>query len=158
MNLTLRFILLCGWMTIFSLGLQAQNFGVDSNIIDYSTPKKYTIAATPVIEGLVSSNIDQNSLIVRCGLTAGTQISVPGEDFSVAIKSLWKMRLFSQVEIVIDKILGDQIFLKIKLTELPKISLYSPAGISKSEREDLTEKLDIIGGVTPYADLSLIHI
>ena len=90
MNLTLRFILLCGWMTIFSLGLQAQNFGVDSNIIDYSTPKKYTIAATPVIEGLVSSNIDQNSLIVRCGLTAGTQISVPGEDFSVILEIFLK--------------------------------------------------------------------
>lgn len=158
MKLTVRLILLCGWMTIFSLGLNAQNFGVDSNIIDYSSPKKYTIAATPVIEGLVSSNIDQNSLIVRCGLTAGTPISVPGEDFSIAIKSLWKMRLFSQVEIVIDKILGDQIFLKIKLTELPKISLYSPGGISKSEREDLTEKLDIIGGVTPYADFTRIGI
>ena len=111
MKIGLRIIFLCGWMTLYIAGANAQHYGVDSNGVDYTNPKKYTIAATPVVEGLISKNLDVNSLVVRCGLSAGTIVNIPGEDISNAIKSLWKMRLFSQVEIVVDKILGDQIFL-----------------------------------------------
>ncbi len=158
MKRAVRIIFLCGWMILFSAAAKAQHFGVDSNSVDYTNPKKYTIAATPVVEGLVSKNLDMNSLVVRCGLTAGSIISVPGDDIANAIKSLWKMRLFSQVEIGIDKILGDQIFLTIHLEELPRIGMFSFSGTSKSEDEDLRPKLDIVGGVTPYAEFTRISI
>ncbi len=150
-------LFLWGWMTIGCAVLNAQNFGIDTNVVDYANPQKYVIANTHV-EGLESRLLDENSLIVRCGLMANKIITVPGEDFSKAIESLWKMRLFSEIEIRIDKILGDQIFLIVKVKELPKITLYSPEGVSKAERDDLREKWEIIGGVTPYNDYTKANI
>ncbi len=144
----LRLVFL-GWMTIYGSMLNAQSYGVDSNSVDYSNPKKYVIGGTRFV-GIESKLLDENSLIVRCGLMVNKIITVPGEDFSKAIESLWKMRLFSDIEISVEKILGDQIFLIVKVTELPKISFYSPAGVSKAERDDLREKWEITGGVTPY--------
>lgn len=157
MKQRVRFIFLCGCLSLFSISVNAQNFGLDSNGIDYTNPQKYTIGGTTVV-GLESTTIDVNSLIVRSGLIVNKIITVPGENFSIAIKSLWKMRLFSQVEIVVDKILGDEIFLTIKLSELPKISLYTFDGASKSEQEDLRPLLDIVGTVTPYADFTKRNI
>ena len=63
------------------------------------------------------------------------------------------MRLFSSVNIVVDKILGDQIWIGIEVEELPKISAFAFTGTSKSEDEDMRPLLDIVGNVTPYADL-----
>lgn len=157
MKKLVRLFLLCGWMTMFAVNANAQQFGLDSNLIDYSTPKKYTIASTE-IRGVKSPNIDLNSLVVRTGLTPGLPLSMPGEDFSIAIKSLWKMRLFSAIDIVIDKILGDQIWIGIEVQELPKISSFALTGTSKSEDEDLRPIMDIVGNVTPYAEFTQIHI
>lgn len=157
MKQLVRLIFLCGWMTFFTTLANAQNFGKDSSIVDYGNPKKYTLAATEV-RGVKSPNIDINSLIVRTGLTPGLQLTVPGEDFSIAIKSLWKMRMFSEIDIVVDKILGNQIWLGIEVTELPKITGYYFTGTTKSEDEDMRPLLEIIGNVTPYADFTQVHI
>ncbi len=93
MKQLVRLIFLCGWMTFFTTLANAQNFGKDSNIVDYGNPKKYTLAATEV-RGVKSPNIDINSLIVRTGLTPGLQLTVPGEDFSIAIKASGKCVCF----------------------------------------------------------------
>ena len=150
-------LMLCGMLMLLSGMSFAQTFGADSNAIDYGNPKKYTIAGTE-IRGVTSANLDLNSLIVRTGLTPGLQLTVPGEDFALAIKSLWKMRLFSDVQVRIEKILGDQIWLVVEVTELPKIGLFAFTGTTKSQDEDLRPLLDIIGNVTPYADYTKVHI
>jgi len=157
MKRTLVGLILCSLLLGLSLVGNAQQLGADSNSVDYTNPKKYTIASTE-IRGVTSPNLDLNSLVVRTGLTPGLQLTVPGEDFALAIKSLWKMRLFSDVQITIDKILGDQIWLVIQVTELPKISMFAFTGTSKSQDEDLRPQLDIIGNVTPYADYTKVHI
>ncbi len=157
MKRTLFSLLWCGVMLLLSGAVQAQQFGADSNSVDYGNPRKYTIAATE-IRGVTSPNLDLNSLIVRTGLTPGLQLTVPGEDFALAIKSLWKMRLFSDVQIYIDKTLGDQIWVVVQVTELPKISMFAFTGTTKSQDEDLRPLLDIIGNVTPYADYTKVHI
>jgi outer membrane protein insertion porin family len=59
---------------------------------------------------------------------------------------------------VVDKILGDQIWIGIEVIELPKIGGYQITGSTKSEDEDLRPLLDIIGNVTPYADYTKKHI
>lgn len=157
MKRTLYSLLLCGMLMLVSGMSFAQTFGLDTNAIDYGNPKQYTLAGTE-IRGVTSPNLDLNSLIVRTGLTPGLKLTVPGEDFAIAIKSLWKMRLFSDVQIRVEKILGDQIWLVIQITELPKISMFAFTGTTKSQDEDLRPLLDIIGNVTPYADYTKVHI
>ena len=47
--------------------------------------------------------------------------------------------------------MGNQVFLVIQLDELPRISKYSPDGLSKAEEDDIVEKIEIVRG-TPYTD------
>ncbi len=68
------------------------------------------------------------------------------------------MRLFSDVQIFVEKTLGDQVWLTIQVTELPKVSKYAFTGTTKSEDEDLRPQLDIIKNVTPFADYTKTHI
>ncbi|MBC8172304.1 MAG: outer membrane protein assembly factor BamA, partial [Chitinophagales bacterium] len=122
--------------------------GVDSSEVDYGNPSKYEIGGVRV-EGV--RTLDEKSLIARAGLEPGFIITIPGDDISRAIQNLWKMRLFSHIEIQVEKVLGDKVFLIIQLDELPRISKYSPGGLNKTEEEDIVEKIGYLRGA-PYTD------
>jgi outer membrane protein insertion porin family len=79
------------------------------------------------------------------------EIQIPGDAITRAIQNLWKMRLFSTIEIRIDKILGNDVFLTIVLDELPRISKYSPGGMTKTEEEDIVEAIGFLRGA-PFTD------
>ncbi len=138
---------LCTILIGMFIPAQAQ-YGVDTNAINFSQPKDYTIGGVRV-EGIVT--LDENSLIARSGLIIGSTIKIPGDEITKAIQNLWKLRLFSKVSIQYERITGQNIFLVIQLDELPRISKYSPGGLSKAEEEDIVEKIDIVRG-TPYTD------
>lgn len=116
----------------------AQNYGIDPNQIDFGKQKQYDIAGIR-IEGIKS--LDEPSLIARSGLFIGSTINIPGDEISNAIENLWKLRLFSNVQIEVEKFSGNDAFLIIRLDELPRISRYSPGGLTKGEEEDIVEKL-----------------
>ncbi|MBC8046463.1 MAG: BamA/TamA family outer membrane protein [Fimbriimonadaceae bacterium] len=122
--------------------------GIDSSQVDYSNPQKYEIAGVTV-NGVVF--LDAPSLIQRSGLLIGSEITIPGDAIARAIQNLWKMRLFSTIEIQVDKILGSQVWLIIQLDELPRISKYSPGGLTKTEEEDIVEEIGFLRGA-PYTD------
>ncbi|MBK6729466.1 MAG: BamA/TamA family outer membrane protein [Bacteroidetes bacterium] len=126
----------------------AQNYGIDPNQIDFGKQKQYDIAGIR-IEGIKS--LDEPSLIARSGLFIGSTINIPGDEISNAIENLWKLRLFSNVQIEVEKFSGNDAFLIIRLDELPRISRYSPGGLTKGEEEDIVEKIDIVRG-TPYTE------
>ena len=112
----------------------------DNNpVILYSiTPKKYEIGGIKV-EGV--KNYEDYVLIGLSGLSVGQTITVPGDDITTAVKRYWRHGLFSDVRIEAEKIVGNQIFLKIILTARPRIAEIRYEGIKKSEREDLEDKL-----------------
>lgn len=145
---TIRNLFLIVLALISGVAYSQVGFGADSNAVDYSNPQKYEIAAVQVT-GVTF--LDPQSLIQRSGLLVGMQITMPGDVTARAIQNLWKMRLFSKVEIQIDKILGDQVWLTIALDELPRISKYGPTGLTKSEEEDVVEKIGFLRGA-PYTD------
>ncbi|MCD8079920.1 MAG: outer membrane protein assembly factor BamA [Bacteroides sp.] len=118
-------------------------------VILYSgTPKKYEIADIQV-EGV--DNYEDYVLIGLSGLGVGQVITVPGDEITGAIKRYWRHGLFSDAQITAEKIVGDKIYLKIKLTQRPRISDIRYHGVKKSEREDLTARLGLVKGsqITP---------
>ncbi|HAE12790.1 MAG: BamA/TamA family outer membrane protein [Chitinophagales bacterium] len=138
-------------MLLLLPGLSAMsqtNLGKDTTAIDFAQPKELEIAGIRV-EGIVT--LDERSLVARSGLFVGQMINVPGDETSRAIQNLWKLRLFSNIRIEAEKIVGNQVFLVIQLDELPRISKYSPDGLSKAEEDDIVEKIEIVRG-TPYTD------
>lgn len=108
--------------------------------VNYDDPKTYTIGGFDV-EGCKA--ISKNSVIIHSGLGIGQDISVPGTEISKAIKSLWNQKVFSDVEISVDNIIDDKIFLKIIVSERPRISSFSFKGdVTKSQANDLKEKMN----------------
>jgi outer membrane protein insertion porin family len=96
---------------------------VDPNLIawrDATRPKEYTIANIKVsgvffLDSAIVSSIS--------GLQVGDKILHPGGDeFPKAIANLWKQKLFSNVEIYVTKVDGDNIDIEITVTERPRLA------------------------------------
>ena len=107
--------------------------------IDYSDPKTYEIG------GITSSGtapLDQRVLPFH----VGDVIEVPGEKISKAVKSLWNTGLYEDVEITATRVQGNLIFLDIRLEDRSRLSAFGFKGTTKTEENDLREKLNISQG------------
>ena len=112
--------------------------------IDYSNPKEYTIAGVE-IEGITT--LDKNVLKLVSGLIQGQRVKVPGEKFSDAVKNLWKQGFFDDIQINAEKIIGNDIFLKIIIIEKPRLGRYTFKGVSKkSEADEIRKKIHLTTG------------
>ncbi|MEZ4908057.1 MAG: outer membrane protein assembly factor BamA [Saprospiraceae bacterium] len=107
-------------------------------VVNYESPKEYEIGGV-TINGI--KDRDPNAISGYAGLAIGKKITIPGQDISAAIKSLWKIKLFTDIEIYVQKTLGDIVFLEINLKERPTLSKYSFKGVKKSDHEDLIDQL-----------------
>ncbi|HTA63170.1 MAG TPA: POTRA domain-containing protein, partial [Bacteroidia bacterium] len=135
----LIFLFLCIAKIAFSQGVV-----LGEEQIDYANPKEYNIAATE-IEGITT--LDRNVLRLVSGLIPGQRVKVPGEKFSDAIKALWKQGFFDDIQINVDKIIGNDIFLKIVIAEKPRLGSYAFKGVSKkSEADEIRKKVHLITG------------
>ena len=138
-RLKLFLVLLLISVKVFSQEADSTNF-----TIDYSaTARQYTIAGIDV-QGI--RYLDTQVLIQISGLNVGDQINVPGDAITNAIKKLWNHGLFSDVKINADKIVGDKIWLTIILQERPRLADVNFNGVTKSEKDDITEKVLLLKG------------
>ena len=111
----------------------------DAGVVDYANPSTYEIGAVKV----TGANFrDDNAIRNVAGLRVGDKIIIPGNKISKAIKNLWRLKLFTDVQIVQEKIIGDVVMLNIILTERPVLSRYSYKGVKKSLHEDLNDAID----------------
>ena len=78
-------------------------------------------------------NYNEQTVVTFAGLEKGQKIIVPGEDISNAIKKLWKLGLFSDVNFYVNEIKGDSIYLELNINELPKLSDVKINGIKKGK-------------------------
>jgi len=115
----------------------------DKSSLNYSNPAEYVIADIEVTGLKV---LDKNALISLSGLKVGDVVKVPGDDISGAIKKLWKHGLVGDVSIGIDKIVGDEIYLNIQLTERPRLTGFTFEGVKKGRESDIREDLNLIRG------------
>ncbi|SFF72634.1 outer membrane protein assembly factor BamA [Sunxiuqinia elliptica] len=136
----LKFFLI---LLLFSVGVQAQVTESTNFSIYYSSPKNYTIAGINVL-GI--RYLDTDVLIQISGLAVGDEIIVPGDQITTAIKKLWGHQMFSDVKIEASKIEGDKIWLDIYLQERPKLADVNFYGVSKGEKDDITEKVLLLKG------------
>lgn len=114
--------------------------------IDYSNPKSYEIGGI-MVNG--ADNLNNSTLIALSGLTIGDTIKIPGDNISVAITKLWKEGLFSDIDITIEKIIKNTVFLNINLKENSRLSKFKFKGkISKSDISTLKEDLKLMRGKT----------
>lgn len=96
------------------------------------------------VEGNKSS--DANTIVVSSGLKVGDEIQVPGDKTINAIRNLWALNIFSDVQIVIDKQLADGVFLLIKVEEYPRIEKVVIEGNDKISTDDIEKKITFLRG------------
>lgn len=115
---------------------------VDPNLIifrDATRPKQYTITSITTTGVFF---LDSAIVASISGLQVGDKILHPGGDeFPKAIQNLWKQRLFSNVEILVTKITGDNIDIEIHVMERPRLGNYKFKGVKKTEEEELVGKI-----------------
>ncbi|MEK6782801.1 MAG: POTRA domain-containing protein [Bacteroidota bacterium] len=114
----------------------------DANL-NYANPTEYYIGGIEVT-GL--NVLDKNAMISLTGLKIGDKIKVPGDQISGAIRKLWKHGLVGDVQILVEKVEGQNVFLIIKLSERPRLTEYYFTGISKGRQSSLKEDLTLIKG------------
>lgn len=113
--------------------------------IDYTQPGNYEIGGIRI---LGAPNFDHTAIKMVSGLREGQNISIPGDDISSAIKNLWKEGLFSDIQIKIEKITGDIIYLAIVIEPRPKLARFKFEGASKKEADKIREQVKLYSGKT----------
>lgn len=96
------------------------------------------------VEGNVTS--DASAVILTSGIRTGDELVVPGDATQKAISKLWALRLFSDVQILIDREVGDGVFLKIKVKEYPRLERITINGNDEFSTEDVEGKVGLIKG------------
>lgn len=130
-------------LQLFSLLLVLNSASTFAQETKLENGKEYILGAISVT-GKISYNAQ--TVTTFTGLEKGQSLMVPGEDISNAIKKLWKLGLFSDVNVYVNNVVGDSIFLELELNELPKLGEVKIQGIKKGKVEELIKETDLKKG------------
>lgn len=75
------------------------------------------------------------------GLSKGEVVDIPGQKISNAIKKLWETNSFSEVEVYVESVEGQNVVLKFKLEDLKELGevKFEGKGVGKSKNEKLAK-------------------
>ena len=96
------------------------------------------------VEG--NKSADAKTIIANTGLRVGDEITIPGDLTINAIRQLWNLNIFSDVQIKIDQQVGDGVFLLVKVEEYPRIEKYEFNGNDALGNSDLEKIVTFIRG------------
>lgn len=113
------------------------------DIIYSPIPKQYEIAGIKVT-GIPES--DEYLIIGFSGLSVGDKVDIPGSAITDAVKRFWRQSLYSKVEINVEKIAGDKVWLDIVLQRQPRMSEMTFTGTKGGEKKDIIERLSMVSG------------
>ena len=87
--------------------------------ITYTANHPSYILGGLTIEG--AGDMDEELLKSISGLNIGDAYEVPGPDMTEAVQRYWRQKLFANVQMLADSIVGSSIYLRIVLTPHPRI-------------------------------------
>ena len=112
--------------------------------LDVSKRKDYTIADISVKGETVYG---AETIITYSGLIKGETVTIPGgTKISDGIKKLWDSNLFSNIDVYISKIEGDQVYLEIQLDDLPELKEVKITGVKKGKIEGIIDENKLTPG------------
>ncbi len=107
------------------------------------------------VEGQKSG--DPSAIIANTGLKIGDEITIPSEQTKLAIERLHNLRIFDDVQILIDNRVQDGVYLLIKVKENPRLERIEVTGNDELDQDDILKKINLVKGqiITPQ-DLSVV--
>ncbi len=114
------------------------------------TQKSYKILGISV-EG--NKSTDATTIIANSGLKVGNEIQVPGDQTLNAIRQLWTLNIFSDIQILIDREITEGVFLLIKVDEYPRLERVVIEGNDEIDTDDIEQKVTFLRGtvISPQA-------
>ena len=112
---------------------------IELPLVDYQQPNDYEIGGIKVI-GAEYTN--EKTILSIAGFREGDRVRIPGPATGRALKVLMKQGLFSDVQIIKEKTMGDVVFLQIKVLERPRLDAHSFKGVKKSRHDDLSQAIN----------------
>ena len=107
------------------------------------TQKSYKILGISV-EG--NKSADAATIIANSGLKVGSEIQVPGDQTLSAIRQLWTLNIFSDVQISIEREIAEGVFLLIKVEEYPRLERVAIEGNDEIDTEDIEKTITFLRG------------
>ena len=128
-------------MSIDSTGLFAQRV----------KPEQFQILGISVDGNNTQGGTESGAIIANSGLKVGDVISIPGDETRQATQRLWALRIFSDIQIVIDRKVDNGIFLLIKVKEMPRLDKVEIKGTDDVSEDDVKKKVTLVNGqiITP---------
>ncbi len=102
--------------------------------INYEKPQEFEIGGVKITGARYA---DAGALTSVAGLRVGQKIRIPGPDVTRAMKALWGLKLFTDVQFLKERTQGNLIFLEIAVKELPRYTRHAFKGVKKGQHEDL---------------------
>ncbi len=98
------------------------------------------------VEGSVSA--DAKTIIANTGLKVDGELEIPGDGTITAIKRLWSLGIFKDVQIRVDKRIERGVFLTIQVEEYPRMEEAKFEGNDEIDENDIDSKITIVRGQT----------
>ena len=101
---------------------------------------------------ILGISIDGNSLadpaavIANSGLKVGDEITIPGDQVAQALRKLWLLNIFSDVQVNVDRKVANGVYLVIVVKELPRYDGIAYEGLHEFSEEDIMKKLNLVRG------------
>jgi outer membrane protein insertion porin family len=134
-------------------------FSAPSTVLAQTGPKVQTARIQGIdVEGNVT--IDKGAIINLSGLLIGDEIPIgaPSSKLAESIKSLWRRKQFTDVNIVVDRVSLTGVYLKIIVKEAPHVSVIQIVGNETVANKDILKAADkAVGDLISQYDLSLIQ-
>ncbi|WP_297333941.1 POTRA domain-containing protein [Flavobacterium sp.] len=129
---------------LFSFILSALSYTATAQETEGLEPGKDYIIADLTVSGDFTYN--PQNIILFTELRKGQTIRIPGEEISNAIKRLWELGLFSDVNFYADRVEGDSLYLDLVVKELPKLNEVKIRGVKKGKQEGLIKDTQLTKG------------
>ena len=93
-----------------------------------------------------NKSADPATIMLNSGLNVGDEIQIPGDQTLNAIRQLWSLNIFADVQIVIDKKITQGVFLLIKVQEYPRLERAVIKGNDAIDTDDIEQKITFLRG------------
>ena len=113
---------------------------IAKNNISFKKGEEYILGAISV-SGL--KKFTEETVRIFTGLTYGQTIKLPGDKLTSAIKKLYESKQFSDVDVYLEKIDGNTVYLELDVQELPQLNEVKINGIKKSKAKELIKEAEL---------------
>jgi outer membrane protein insertion porin family len=120
-----------------------------------TTPEVYKILGISV-EGNQTAEV--GAIIANSGLKVGDEITIPSQQGNQVLTRLWALRIFSDVQLLIENKVADGVYLLIRVKEHPRLERVEFTGNNNQSTDDLLKKINVIRGqlITPVETAKVV--